>query len=70
MAFFTKSFCLPSSVLDESPGKLFTELRRGVQSLRSAQAIPDGSELLDIGFSRNEDNLHITLYFNYAEMQC
>jgi len=67
MAFFTKSFCLPSSVLDESPGKLFTELRRGVQSLRNAQAIPTGSELLDIGFKKDNNQLEVTLYFTPEE---
>lgn len=63
MAVVTKKFTLPSEVLDETPSKLFSQLRRGVAEMRKAEALPQESELLDIGFRRSVNSLEVTLYF-------
>ena len=63
MTLLSKSFTLPTSILDDSPSKLFSELRRGVATVRRSEALPDQSQLLDIGFKRSADKVEVTLFF-------
>lgn len=68
MTLLAKSFSLPSSILDDSPGKLFYELRRGVATVRRAESLPNQSQLLDIGFKRSPDYVEVTLFFDTSPL--
>lgn len=59
-----KTFRLPCSVLEDSPGRLFFELRRGVTSIRRQDDLPQESQLLDIGFRRIGDVVEVTVFFD------
>lgn len=58
----SRSFTLPSSVLEGSPNRLFSELRKGVSMIKEEEHFPE-AHLFDIGFKRERQQVEVTLFF-------
>ena len=58
----SRSFTLPSSILEGSPNRLFSELRKGVTSIKQHEDFSE-AQLFDIGFKREHDQVEVTLFF-------
>lgn len=63
----SRSFSLPSSILEGNPNRLFQELRKGVSLIKDDEDFPQ-AQLFDIGFKREHDRVEVTIFFEVQDI--